>query len=159
MEMSQETRKRQNDFLAARGGDVPPVGTELDPVPYVNYVMPPLDDDMFTGVEDFEDFEPPSEPEDADEDEGAHGEEDREGSPVLSEDFLALASSTLLSLFGISMPKGEKSVESLGITSHDTSLASFSLVLKWLVSFCAFICRFYLSNSLNLISCVDKCVP
>jgi hypothetical protein len=37
MEMSQETRKRQNDFLAARGSVVPPVGTELDPVPYVNF--------------------------------------------------------------------------------------------------------------------------
>jgi hypothetical protein len=66
---------------------------------------------------------------------------------------------TYQSLFGVSMPKGEKSVESLGITSRDTSLASFSLVLKWLVSICAFICRFYLSNSLNLISCVDKYVP
>jgi hypothetical protein len=87
MEMSQETRKRQNNFLAARGGAVPPIGIELDPVPYVNFVMPPLDDDMFTGVEDLEDFEPPSEPEDADEDEGARAEDDREGSPVLSEDF------------------------------------------------------------------------
>jgi hypothetical protein len=95
MEMSQETQKRQNDFLAARGGDVPPVKSKLDPVPYVNYIMPPLDDDMFTGVEDFKDFEPPSEPED--EDEGARGEEERVGSPVLSDDFLALASSTLLS--------------------------------------------------------------
>jgi hypothetical protein len=87
MEMSQETWKRQNNFLAARGGAVPPVGTELDPVTYVNYVMPPLDDDMFAGVEDFEDFEPPSEPEDTDGDEGACGEEERDGSPVPSDDF------------------------------------------------------------------------
>jgi hypothetical protein len=49
--------------------------------------MPPLDDDMFAGAEDFGDFEPPSEPEDADEDEGARGEADPEGSPVPSEDF------------------------------------------------------------------------
>jgi hypothetical protein len=49
--------------------------------------MPPLDDDMFAGIEDFEDFEPPSEPEDADEEEGAHGEDDPEESPVPSEDF------------------------------------------------------------------------
>jgi hypothetical protein len=69
MEMSQETRRRQNDFLAARGGAVPPVGRELDPVSYVNYVMPPLDEDMFTGYEDFG-------PEDFDEDEGAHGDGD-----------------------------------------------------------------------------------
>jgi hypothetical protein len=87
MEMSQETRKRQNDFLAARGSVVPPIGTELDPVPYVNFIMPPLDDDMFAGVEDFEDFEPPSEPEGADGDEDARGEEEREGSPIPSEDF------------------------------------------------------------------------
>jgi hypothetical protein len=73
MEMSQETRRRQNDFLAARGSEVPPVGPELDPVLYVNYFMPPLDEDMFTSYEDFE-------PEDFDEDEGAHGDEDGGGS-------------------------------------------------------------------------------
>jgi hypothetical protein len=82
MEMSQETRRRQNEFLAARGSAVPPVGTELDPVPYVNFVMPPLDDAMFAGAEDFGDFEPPSDPEDADDNEGARGEDDPEGSPV-----------------------------------------------------------------------------
>jgi hypothetical protein len=87
MEMSQETRRRQNEFLAARGSAVPPVGTELDAVPYVNFIMPPLDDDMFAGVEDFRDFEPPSEPESAYGDEDARGEEDREGSPAPSEDF------------------------------------------------------------------------
>jgi hypothetical protein len=80
--MSQETRKRQNEFVAARGGVVPPIGNELTPVPYVNFVMPPLDDDMFAGFEDFGDFEG-----DADEGEGAHGEDDPEGSPVPSEDF------------------------------------------------------------------------
>jgi hypothetical protein len=39
MEMSHETRRRQNEFLAARGSVVPPAGPELNPVPYVNYVM------------------------------------------------------------------------------------------------------------------------
>jgi hypothetical protein len=88
MEMSQETQRRQNEFLAARGSAVPPIGPELNPVSYVNYVMPPLDDDMFASVDDFGDFEPPSELEDAAGDEGDHGdEEDREGSPVLSDDF------------------------------------------------------------------------
>jgi hypothetical protein len=87
MEMSQETRRRQNEFLATRGSVVPSIGNELNPVPYVNHVMPPLDDDMFAGVEDFEDFEPPSKPEDAADDEGADGEEDPEGSPVPSDDF------------------------------------------------------------------------
>jgi hypothetical protein len=73
MEMSQETRRRQNDFLAARGSEVPPIGPELDPVPYVNYVMPPLDEDMFSG---FEDFAPPFGLEDVDEDEGAREDVD-----------------------------------------------------------------------------------
>jgi hypothetical protein len=49
--------------------------------------MPPLDDDMFAGAEDFGDFEPPSKPEDANEDEGACGEDDPKGSPIPSEDF------------------------------------------------------------------------
>jgi hypothetical protein len=39
MEMSQETQRRHNDFLAARGSVVPPIGIELDLVPYVNYAM------------------------------------------------------------------------------------------------------------------------
>jgi hypothetical protein len=85
MEMSQETRRRQNEFLAARGSAVPPIGHELDPVPYINYVMQPLDDEMFAGAADFGDFEPPSEPED--DAEGAGGEDDPEGSPVPSDDF------------------------------------------------------------------------
>ena len=50
--MSQETRRRQNEFLAARGATVPAVGNELDPVPRVNYEMPPLHDDMFYGFDD-----------------------------------------------------------------------------------------------------------
>jgi hypothetical protein len=54
---------------------------------FETYHMPTLDDDMFAGVEDFEDFVPPSEPEGADGDEDARGEEEREGSPILSEDF------------------------------------------------------------------------
>jgi hypothetical protein len=87
MEMSQETRRRQNDFLATRGSVVPPSGLELDPVPYVNYVMPPLDEEMFNG---FEDFAPPFVPKDVDEDEGAHEDEDggsHTSSCALSDDF------------------------------------------------------------------------
>jgi hypothetical protein len=73
MEMSQETQRRQNDFLVARGTAVLPIGHELDLVPYVNFVMPPLDKDMFNG---FQDFAPPYVPDDVDEDEGAHDGED-----------------------------------------------------------------------------------
>jgi hypothetical protein len=87
MEMSQETRRRQNDFLAARGSVVPPIGLELDLVPYVNYIMPPLDEDMFNG---FEDFAPPFVPDDVDEDEDANKDEDggsHTSSRALSDDF------------------------------------------------------------------------
>jgi hypothetical protein len=49
--------------------------------------MQPLDDEMFAGADDFGDFGPPSEPEDAADDEGADGDDDRDGSPVPSDDF------------------------------------------------------------------------
>jgi hypothetical protein len=43
--MSQETRTRQNEFFASKNYR----GAELNPAPYVNYVMPPIDDEMFFG--------------------------------------------------------------------------------------------------------------
>jgi hypothetical protein len=45
--MSQDTRIRQNEFFASKNYTYPPPGPELNPVPMVNYVMPPLDDEMF----------------------------------------------------------------------------------------------------------------
>jgi hypothetical protein len=45
--------------------------------------------------------------------------------------------------------KGGKSVESLGITLSDTSLALFYLALMWLVSICILF-ALYLSNNLKL---------
>jgi hypothetical protein len=47
--MSQDTRVRQNEFFASKNYACPPPGPELNPVPYVNYVMPPIDDEMFYG--------------------------------------------------------------------------------------------------------------
>jgi hypothetical protein len=47
--MSQDTRIRQNEFFASMNYAYPPPGPELNPVPMVNYVMPPLDDEMFDG--------------------------------------------------------------------------------------------------------------
>jgi hypothetical protein len=47
--MSQDTRIRQNEFFASKNYAYPPPGLELNPVPMVNYVMPPLDDEMFQG--------------------------------------------------------------------------------------------------------------
>jgi hypothetical protein len=41
--MSQDTRIRQNEFFASKNYPYPPPG------PMVNYVMPPLDDEMFQG--------------------------------------------------------------------------------------------------------------
>jgi hypothetical protein len=47
--MSQDTRIRQNEFFASKNYPFPPPGPELNPVPVVNYVMPPVDDEMFQG--------------------------------------------------------------------------------------------------------------
>jgi hypothetical protein len=47
--MSQDTRTRQNEFFASKNYAYPAPGAELNPVPYVNYVMPLIDDEMFYG--------------------------------------------------------------------------------------------------------------
>jgi hypothetical protein len=47
--MSQDTRIRQNEFFASKNYPFPPPSPELNPVPVVNFVMPPLDDEMFQG--------------------------------------------------------------------------------------------------------------
>jgi hypothetical protein len=47
--MSQDTRARQNEFFASKNYPCPTPGLEMNPVPYVNYVMPPIDDEMFYG--------------------------------------------------------------------------------------------------------------
>ena len=49
LELSQETRRRHNEFLATQNVTPPPDGPEMAPVPYFNYEMPPLDDAMFYG--------------------------------------------------------------------------------------------------------------
>ena len=45
--LSQETRRRQNEFMAARNHTVPPVGPEIEPVTAPNWEMPDIDDAMF----------------------------------------------------------------------------------------------------------------
>ena len=45
--LNQETRRRQNEFMAARNHVVPPPGPELDPVVAPSWEMPPIDDNMF----------------------------------------------------------------------------------------------------------------
>ena len=58
LQCAQGTRQRQNDFLASKGMPVPPNGPEMDHVPYINYEMPPISDEMFQGF-DFRQFVPP----------------------------------------------------------------------------------------------------
>jgi hypothetical protein len=49
--MSQETRTQQNELFASKNYAYPPPGVEMNPAPYVNYVMPPIDDEMFFGYD------------------------------------------------------------------------------------------------------------
>jgi hypothetical protein len=49
LEMSQETRRRQNEYFAEIGHPFPAPGPQMDPKPAVNFQMPPISDDMFAG--------------------------------------------------------------------------------------------------------------
>ncbi|KAK1631393.1 hypothetical protein QYE76_005708 [Lolium multiflorum] len=44
--LNQETRRRQNEFMAARNHSVPPDGPEVEPVVAPTWEMPPIDDEM-----------------------------------------------------------------------------------------------------------------
>jgi hypothetical protein len=45
--LNQETRRRQNEFMAARNHHVPPAGPEIEPVVAPTWEMPPIDDAIF----------------------------------------------------------------------------------------------------------------
>jgi hypothetical protein len=45
--LNQETRRRQNEFMASRNASVPPSGPEMEPVIAPQWEMPPLTDEMF----------------------------------------------------------------------------------------------------------------
>jgi hypothetical protein len=45
--LNQETRRRQNEFMATRNAPVPPPGPELEPVHAPNWEMPLLSDELF----------------------------------------------------------------------------------------------------------------
>ncbi|KAK1696452.1 hypothetical protein QYE76_013149 [Lolium multiflorum] len=45
--LNQETRRRQNEFMAARNTPVPPSGPEMEPVVAPAWEMPPICDEMF----------------------------------------------------------------------------------------------------------------
>ncbi|XP_051199322.1 uncharacterized protein [Lolium perenne] len=89
--LNQETRRRQNEFMAARNVPVPPPGPELEPLHAPNWEMPPISDEMFQNFDPslYTFGGPPPRParvaadDDADEDEGDEDEEeddDGEGS-------------------------------------------------------------------------------
>ena len=44
--LNQETRRRQNEFMAARNHPVPPPGPEMEPVVAPTWEMPPINDEM-----------------------------------------------------------------------------------------------------------------
>ena len=58
LQLAQGTRQRQNEFFASKNMPVLDNGPEMDPIPYVNYEMPPISDDMFQGF-DYRQFVPP----------------------------------------------------------------------------------------------------
>lgn len=77
--LNQETRRRQNEFMAARNVPIPPPGPELEPVHAQDWEMPPLTDEMF------QNFDPslyfggrfaPAPPADDDDEEDDDGNED-----------------------------------------------------------------------------------
>ncbi|KAK1698193.1 hypothetical protein QYE76_014890 [Lolium multiflorum] len=47
LSLNQETRRRQNEFMASRNAPVPPPGAELEPLHAPNWEMPLLSDEMF----------------------------------------------------------------------------------------------------------------
>ena len=51
LELAQGTRRRHNEFLASKNLPVPSDDPEMDPVPYVNYEMPHICDEMFQGFD------------------------------------------------------------------------------------------------------------
>jgi hypothetical protein len=51
VQMSQETRRRQNEHFRSRNISVPEDGPALEAVPYVQFEMPPIDDSMFFGLD------------------------------------------------------------------------------------------------------------
>ena len=103
--LNQETRRRQNEFMAARNHPVPPAGPEIEPVVAPTWEMPPINDAMFQNF-DLSLFAhggapPPrtrsahaphtaasgDDDEDNEEDDEDDDEDDDEGSPSTGEEF------------------------------------------------------------------------
>ncbi|KAK1616378.1 hypothetical protein QYE76_021895 [Lolium multiflorum] len=98
--LNQETRRRQNEFMATRNVPVPPPGPELAPVVAPQWEMPPITDEMIQNF-DFSMYAhggllprtartptPPADDGDGDEDEGASAaRDDDEGSYSTGHEF------------------------------------------------------------------------
>ncbi|KAK1646456.1 hypothetical protein QYE76_064261 [Lolium multiflorum] len=91
LSLNQETRRRQNEFMATRNVPVPPPGPELEPVHEPNWEMPLLSDEMFQNFDPSLYFgAPPPRPARAPhadtEDEEDEGDEDDNGEDEEEED-------------------------------------------------------------------------
>ena len=100
--LNQETRRRQNEFMAARNHHVPPAGPEIEPVVAPTWEMPPINDAMFQNF-DFSLFAHGGAPpprtrsahaphtaasgDDDEDNEEDDDEDDDEGSPSTGEEF------------------------------------------------------------------------
>jgi hypothetical protein len=76
LSLNQETRRRQNEFMATRNVPVPPPGPELEPVHAPNWEMPLLSDEMFQNFDPSLYFGVPRAPPADDDDEEDEGNED-----------------------------------------------------------------------------------
>ncbi|KAK1627475.1 hypothetical protein QYE76_001790 [Lolium multiflorum] len=85
LSLNQETRRRQNEFMAARNVPIPPPGPELEPVQAPDWEMPLLTDEMFQNFDPSLYFggrfahAPPADDDDEEDDDGAEdddGDED-----------------------------------------------------------------------------------
>ena len=61
LELQRDSRCRHSDLMRSRGVVVEDDGPEMDHVPYINYDMPPISDDMFLGFDPSQ-FMPPTHP-------------------------------------------------------------------------------------------------
>ncbi|KAK1693379.1 hypothetical protein QYE76_010076 [Lolium multiflorum] len=91
LSLNQETRRRQNEFMATRNVPVPPPGPELEPVHAPNWELPLLSDEMFQNFDPSLYFgAPPPRPARAPhadtEDEEDEGDEDDNGEDEDEED-------------------------------------------------------------------------
>lgn len=59
LELQRDSRRRHSDLMRSRGVAVEDDGPEMDPLPYINYDMPPISDDMFLGFDPSQ-FMPPT---------------------------------------------------------------------------------------------------